>query len=271
MSDSESTRYPLYAADKVWQFDGQNYIGPLAGQHAETVFTRIYHMNFHQFFHSTKLFAELFSYNTVHSAENVQKFLEDDRFFTKFFQETLTEANIQIFSRLASTLYNESRKYHERLRFNPDALRAGNPFAIFVPYVQRLFNPRLDNHMDEIYVSYFSNLAGGMDEVVVNEKNRMIGAANAVIFENVNVKLNEHLRSVHLPPNQHRRQSLFGFGQHFDALRFGLLQMQERIDEQQKRSDAVAMGVHARLGRESHIHGMDLSTVEAIITMSRQL
>eukprot|EP00961_Rhodomonas_salina_P204704 2762654-Rhodomonas_salina.1 len=46
---------PLYAADKVWRLNHQEYIGPITGPHTESAFSAIYGMDFTTLFHTTRM------------------------------------------------------------------------------------------------------------------------------------------------------------------------------------------------------------------------
>eukprot|EP00961_Rhodomonas_salina_P239344 3233309-Rhodomonas_salina.1 len=170
---------PLYAADKVWSFNDQAYVGPIAGRNAEAALSAIYGMDFTNVFETTKIINALFARfprmpteDNAEMDEIIVAFLEKQAFFTWFFKETLSKKNTEKFVEFVNDLYLNARNYYHNTP-EEDQFASENPFQRFAN-VQPLYNPKLGDHMPEIYKQFFDPIAHQMDLIVQETKNEVI-------------------------------------------------------------------------------------------------
>eukprot|EP00961_Rhodomonas_salina_P082470 1108384-Rhodomonas_salina.1 len=195
---------PLYAADKVWAFNNQAYTGPIAGPHAEGVLSAIYGMDFTELFETTKILHTLFAQfpnmpaqNNAQMDEIIVAFLQETSFFTKFFNETLSQKNTQKFIQFVNDLYWNAVTYYENTP-EEDQFASQNPFQRFAN-VQPLYIPKFGYYMPEIYKHFFEPLAQKMDSIVQDTKTLLLAKNPTItprtLLQEIVAKLDAYLET----------------------------------------------------------------------------
>eukprot|EP00961_Rhodomonas_salina_P011101 148523-Rhodomonas_salina.5 len=285
--------FPRMAANKAWNFNEQEYNGPLYGKHAIDAFSKLYGFDFENFFEMTECLyavchnthrsehfdhekAQYVAFSTEHAAARdcrtkycAEKILHTRGFFTKLFA-LLDSRGMEKVLELIRDVYWGARNYYEQL----PAEHSDNPFVHYqTPVVQSLYAPFFGKSAFENWTEEVRPFALEMDKVLLEA----VGAramhphkdAVTIVLEAFELIDRTMLGVQSRGSRKFGAVSIERLAFILDGIRQGL-EMAEQVIKKQRVSLGLAVmeGAHARLGADSELHRLPPDVLREIELLS---
>eukprot|EP00961_Rhodomonas_salina_P297654 3937395-Rhodomonas_salina.4 len=285
--------FPRIAANKAWNFNEQEYNGPLYGKHAVDAFSQLYGFDFEKFFEMTEcLYAvchnthrsEYFdhekglyvAFTTAHAAEGdcrakycAEKILHTRGFFTKLFA-LLDSRGMEKVLQLIRDVYWGTRNYYEEV----PAEYHDNPFVHYqTPVVQSLYAPFFGNTAFENWTEEVRPFALEMDKVLLEAATARAMHPHkdpvTVVLDAFELIDRSMLGVQSKSSRQFGAVSIERLAFVLDGIRQGLEMAEQAIKKQRvSRGFAVVAAAHPRLGGDCALHRLPPDVLREIELLS---